>query len=831
MATGDGDDDGNDGTESKGASMTDYEKLGTFYLGKTHDLNTQKTGDDLVLYDAKDLTTHAVIIGMTGSGKTGLGIGILEEALIDHIPVIAIDPKGDLTNLALTFPDLSPEDFKPWANPQEAAAKGLTVETFAAQQAELWQKGIAQWGQSPERIARLKAAAEVTVYTPGSTAGRQVSVLRNFSPPDPRIAADADLVREKIGTAVTGLLTLLGIDSDPLTSREHIFLSNIFEKTWAAGKGIDLAGLIHAVQSPPFKRVGVMDVEFFYPRKDRIGLAMRINNLLAAPGFDTWMGGDPLDISRMLHTPSGKPRASIFCIHHLSDAERMFFVATLLNEVLGWIRTQPGTASLRALLYMDEIFGYFPPVANPPSKTPLLTLLKQSRAFGLGVVLATQNPVDLDYKGLSNTGTWCIGRLQTDQDKERVLAGLEGASGYGLFDRSKIGRTLSALGKRIFLLHNVHDTEPTVFETRWVLSYLRGPMTRDEIKKLAGAVAATGQAPAAVPPTAAETQVASFPVPETEGTTPPLIPAGVPVFYMTASGAGQGLAYHPAILGGLKVHYESVQYQVNLTRPLWVIAFLEEGPVPIDWDQAEAVDLAPVDLARTPLAGAIFAPLPSQAHRPEAYRNWQKDLMKKVRQSHPLLIFRSSRFNTTSEPGENEAAFRVRIGQMARERRDLEVEALRRKYAPKFNTLQNRKLTARLTMEREADQVKSQKVQTAISFGSAILGAFLGRKVLTNQSAQRVGTAMKSAGRMGKEAMDVERARERLASIETELQDLERQFQSELGRITGSLDPETEPLDTLRIMAKSTDMTIDLFGLVWMPFRSTPQGGRIPDWK
>jgi hypothetical protein len=388
--------------------MEDYEKLGAFYIGKRYDLAARARRDDLVLYDSKDLTTHAVIIGMTGSGKTGLGIGLIEEALIDNIPVIAIDPKGDLPNLLLTFPELGASDFRPWVNEQEAVKKGLTADQFASGQAALWKKGLAGWGQDPERISRLKAAADFAVYTPGSRAGLPVNILRSFSPPPEAIRNDPDLFNERIQTTATGLLALLSMEADPLASREHILISNIMKSLWSEGKTLDLAGLIRAIQTPPFERIGIMDLESFYPSKDRFALAMRLNNLLATPGFEAWLEGEPLDVGRLLHTPAGKPRASIFTISHLSDQERMFFVSMLLNEIVGWMRVQTGTTSLRAILYMDEIFGYFPPIQNPPSKTPLLTLLKQARAFGLGVVLSTQNPVDLDYKGLSNTWTWFI---------------------------------------------------------------------------------------------------------------------------------------------------------------------------------------------------------------------------------------------------------------------------------------------------------------------------------------------------------------------------------------------------------------------------------------
>lgn len=417
--------------------MQDFEKLGVFYLGKEYDLEEKRLKDELILYKSKDLTTHAVIIGMTGSGKTGLGIGIIEEAAIDNIPVIAIDPKGDLGNLALTFPQLRGEDFLPWVNVHEAANKGLSAEEYANNQAELWRKGLSEWGQDEKRIERLRNAADVRIYTPGGSAGLGVSLLRSFNAPSREIINDKDAYRDRVDITTNSLLSLLGFNADPFTSREYILISNIFEHTWSKGQNLDLPELISAIQKPPMDKIGVMDVDSFYPSKDRFSLAMMLNSLLASPGFKAWLEGDPMDINRFMYDKDGRPTVSIFSITHLSDSERMFFVTMLLNEVLSWVRSQPGTGSLRAILYMDELFGYLPPIANPPSKAPLLTLLKQARAYGLGLVLSTQNPGDLDYKALSNAGTWFIGRLQTERDKERVLAGLEGAAAAGKFDRAR----------------------------------------------------------------------------------------------------------------------------------------------------------------------------------------------------------------------------------------------------------------------------------------------------------------------------------------------------------------------------------------------------------
>jgi hypothetical protein len=804
-----------------------YEKLGAFYLGKEYDLASRTLKEDLILYDSKDLNTHAVIIGMTGSGKTGLGISILEEALIDNIPIIAIDPKGDLPNLLLNFPDLNPKDFLPWVSAQDALNKGLTMEQFAAKQAETWRKGLSAWGQTPDRIASLKATADVAVYTPGSHAGMPVSVLRSFSPPGSVTFGDPDLLRERIQTTATSLLALLGIEADPIISREHILLSNIFETVWSEARSLDLAGLIHAIQAPPFERIGVMDLDSFYPVRERFALAMRMNNLLASPGFESWLEGEALNIGQMLYTAQGKPRASIFSISHLSDSERMFFVSMLLNEILGWMRTQPGTSSLRAILYMDEIFGYFPPVGNPPSKTPLLTLLKQARAFGLGVVLSTQNPVDLDYKGLANTGTWFIGRLQTERDKGRVLEGLEGAAGGSGFDRSQMAEILAGLGKRVFLLHNVHENEPVIFQTRWVLSYLRGPMTREQIKVLMAnrkSLMAAGTKTLSLPPSV-DFQKPFKPSQPSAG--PPILSPGIDTYFLAASGAGHGVVYYPGLFGSMDVHYSNSRHKVDTTETLALAAPLEEGPVALDWDSA--VEFDPHNLEAKSLSDAEYADLPTAAQKVSNYRKWNKDLLRWVRQNRPLLLLRSRNFGMTSQVGESEGEFRLRLAQVMREKRDLEVEKLRKKYDKRFTTLKDRLMRAEQAVAREDEQAKASKMQTAISFGTAILGAFLGRKAVSATSASRVGTAMRSASRVQKEKMDVARARERAEAVRLQLSELDERLQQDIEAIAFSMDARAEELEEITVKPKSTDITLEIFGLAWMPFRKNAGGGLSPD--
>lgn len=805
--------------------MHNFEKLGAFYLGKTYDLAARKLLNELVLYDSKDLNTHAVIIGMTGSGKTGLGIGLLEEALIDRIPVIAIDPKGDLPNLLLTFPQLTAQDLRPWVNEQDALKKGLTADRYAGEQAEFWKKGLASWGQDAARIQRLRETADFSVYTPGSSAGQPLCVLRSFAPPPPAVLNDVDLLRDRIQTTATSLLALMGMEADPISSREHILIANILNTVWLEGRSLDLAGLIQAIQTPPFERVGIMDMESFYPSKERFALAMRLNNLLAAPGFEAWLQGDALDINRMLFSTAGKPRASVITISHLSDTERMFFVSMLLNEVLGWMRTQTGTTSLRAILYMDEIFGFFPPVQNPPSKAPLLTLLKQARAFGLGVVLSTQNPVDLDYKGLSNTGTWFIGRLQTERDKDRVLSGLEGAAAGSGFDRSRAEEILAGLGQRVFYLHNVHENQPAIFQTRWTLSYLAGPMSREQIKQLTaqtrGAAAAGG---GEIPPAAMPASAAAV------STAPPVLPPDIDTYYLRASGAGQGLMYYPAVLGRLDIRYANPKYRVDSREEVVVAAPLEEGPVPVDWDQTIQLPIRGAELETSPLSGGEYAQLPPAGRQPASYDDWSKDLLRWIRQNRALTLYRSKKLKTASAPGESEADFRARLAQALREKRDLEVEKLRRRYSSRFTTLRDRLMRAEQVIAREQEQAKSKKVETAISFGTAILGAFLGRKAVSATSASRMGTAMKSAGRMQKEKMDVARAQERANAVQEQIQELEQRLQDDIDSLEASLDAGTEELEEVRVLPTSRDIALEMFGLVWLPYRRDTAGHVSPDW-
>jgi hypothetical protein len=828
--------------------MTDYERLGVFYLGKSYDLAAAKPQGNLLLYESKDLCTHAVCVGMTGSGKTGLCLALLEEAAIDGIPAIIIDPKGDLGNLLLTFPQLRPEDFEPWIDPAEATRAGISPHDYAAKTAERWKQGLAEWGQPPERIQRFRDAVDIAIYTPGSSAGLPLTVLRSFAVPSQAILDNAEALRDSISAAAAGLLSLLGIDADPLKSREHILLSNILDRAWRAGQSLDIGGLIRAIQTPSFDKVGVMDLDSFFPAKDRFALATQLNNLLASPGFAAWMEGEPLDIQRLLYTPAGKPRLSILSIAHLSDAERMFFVTILLSETIAWMRSQSGTSSLRAILYMDEVFGYFPPSANPPSKTPMLTLLKQARAFGLGVVLATQNPVDLDYKGLANCGTWLLGRLQTERDKLRVLDGLEGASTQAgaTFNRAEMERVLSGLGSRVFLMNNVHEDQPVVFQTRWALSYLRGPLTREQISRLMaerkGTLTRSVSEGTAILTRSVSEGTAAYGSPvrkgeaRREGEAPaepsprplvgalesqrPVLPPDVTEKFAARRvnlPQGATILYRPALLGTARVHFSQAATKVDTQEDVTLLLPIDESLPPDVWNEARTCDESP-ELESGPEAAAKFAALPGDLSRPKKYTELSSALKDYLYRNRRLKVFKCAALKAVSTPEENEADFRIRLSQGGREQRDAQVEKLRQKYAPKIATLEERIRKAQIKVEKEQSQATQQTMNTALSVGASILGAIFGRKLMSTTNVTRAASSMRQAGKIARERQDVADAAEGVEVLQQQLSDLNAQFTAETEKLQSGLAPDTLALEEVQIAPKKADIAVQQVCLVWQPW-------------
>ena len=794
--------------------MQDFEKLGLFYLGRDYDLASASTLDTPVLYDSRDLVTHAVCAGMTGSGKTGLCLALIEEAAIDGVPVIAIDPKGDLGNLLLTFPHLAAGDFRPWIDEDEARRAGVSPDAFADRQAQTWKKGLADWGEDGARIERLRAAADFAIYTPGSRAGLPVSVLSSFAAPAEGIRTDGELLAERAASTATSLLSLAGVDA-PARTPEHTIVATVLSTAWQAGRDLDLPALIQQVQSPPFQKVGIVDLDSFLSRKARFDLAMRFNAVLAAPGFDQWFDGEPLDPAHLLYTPDGRPRVIVFSIAHLGDAERMFFVSLLLNQVLGWMRGLTGTSSLRALLYMDEIAGYFPPVANPPSKAPLLTLLKQARAFGVGVVLATQNPVDLDYKGLSNIGTWFLGRLQTERDKARVLDGLDGAAS-GALDRAEADRLLSALGKRVFLLHNVHQKAPRVFETRWTMSYLRGPLSRDQIRSLmSGRPAAAPQIPSAVsgsPPAGAAIKAHEASASDRG----PVLPPGIQQLFIPPATAGRTPVYTPVILGAARVSFSDPKLGIDISRDVVYAAPIGEGAIAVDWAGAAAIDVAITGLQSAPAPGASFQPLPPAAAQPRNYALWEKAFSRWLGQAEKVELLRDRASNLTSRPGESERDFKVRLQDASRSARDAALEAVRSKYAPKQAAMAERLRRAEAAAGRESEQASQQKIQTALSFGATLFGALLGRKMMSAGTLGRATTAARGVGRSMKESSDVQRATEAVEAVRAQSQQLEEEIQAEAKTIAEKFGMPAD-FDRVTLAPKRGQVSVQLIALGWDP--------------
>ena len=788
-----------------------YEGLGVFYLGREVDPETADVTDAPVLYDAADLTTHAFIVGMTGSGKTGLGVGLIEEAALDGVPVIAIDPKGDLANLALQFPDLAPADLVPWVDASQAARDGTTPQALAAETAETWRRGLADWDQAPERIARLQAAADVRVYTPGSDAGLPVSVLGSLAPPaEP---ASSEGFRDRVDATVGGLLTLVDADADA-AGAPHVFLSRVTADAWGDGRTLTVADLIRALLSPPFETLGVMTVDDFFPDRDRKALAMALNGLVASPGFAAWSQGPSLDADRLFYGDGGRPQVSVLSIAHLDDAERMFFVTRLLGEVVAWMRRQSGTGSLRAVLYMDEIFGYLPPSATPPSKALLLTLLKQARAFGLGVVLATQNPVDMDYKALSNCGTWFVGRLQTERDKGRLLDGLEGAATGG-FDRADVDRLLSGIGKRRFLLHNVHEPAPTLLATRWVLSYLAGPLTRAQIGTLMvpykPAPAAGGDAPQG-PPTA-PSSASNTPTPPASGARPDL---DVP--QVVLDGTDPDL-YRPMLLARAEVPYRRSRPPVDHTARFTLLAEVADEPA---WGAADALQDPPATAA-APADGASFADLPPALADPASYRRWETSLKRWLQSERTATVFVSRDLDATSAPDEDERAFRIRLTQLAREARDQKKTELRERFAARLAMLAEKEDQAEATVDREASQANHRKMDTVVRVGTTLLGAFLGGGRRRSTLSQ-IGVTARSASRASKESADVRRAQESLDAVRAEIADLDGQLAREMGQVDLSFVPETAALETVEVTARQSEMHGVELALAWVPFRHDADG-------
>ena len=823
------------------------DRAGTFYLGKAYDPQQEEITEDNVRYEADDLTTHALAVGMTGSGKTGLCIDLLEEAALNEIPALMIDPKGDMTNTLLHFPELRGEDFLPWINPDQARREGKTREAFAAAEASTWKNGLEKWGIGPERIHELSRAAQFTVYTPGSEAGVPVNILSSFAHPELSWEEHREDLREKISGIVSGLLGLVGMkDLDPVRSEEHILLSNIFEHAWKAGQDLDLGELILQIQNPPFKKLGMIDLDQVLPEKERLELSMALNNILAAPSFQSWITGTPLDVEGMLYMPDGQPRHSVFYLAHLSEPERMFFVTLLYAAVETWMRKQTGSPSLRAIVYFDEIFGYLPPVENPPSKTPMLRMLKQARAFGVGQVLVTQNPVDVDYKALSNAGTWFIGKLQTDRDKERLLEGLEGAS-PGI-ERKTYDRLISTLDKRVFLLHNVHEDQPQVFHTRWAMNYLTGPLTRVQIpalNELAGVRDEWTEAasdPAGEPthkpgevgrPHKSKTAAAETELPGTA--TAPNVPDGIDEYFYPRQRA------LPEAAGSVSISPDSVQSHVILYRPVLVsqanVRFLKrnynldyemfqtavvKAPDPkgrIEWENwvTDPIDRSELrrkvdDRARF---GELFPPLGDQG----ILKDLESDFKDWVYHNLTIAVRGVEELDVYAGPQIEEEEFQDTLDEAVKEGKAQEIEEVNARYQKKIERIEGRLIKEERELEEDEMELSSRRLEEMGKHVENVLSLLSGRKrsLTTSLSKRRMTSKAKS---------DVRESLEVIEEYQEEIESLEEERQQELRDVEQKWADLREDVEEFPVTPYKKDILVDVFGVVWLPYYLMEVEGR-----
>lgn len=809
------------------------------YLGQRLDLGSGEDSGERLVYDRDDLTTHGVIVGMTGSGKTGLAVVLLEELLASGIPALILDPKGDMPNLLLNFPDFAPADFEPWVNEGDARNAGKSVSDFATEQATTWREGLAGAGVTPEQMRALTSNVAFTVYTPGSTAGVPLNIIGNLrAPANP---SDLESVREEAGTLVSGLLSLVDIAADPLASREHILLANIVETAWSAGRDLDLAALIAQVIEPPFRKLGVFEVDTFFPADDRRALAMRLNGLVASPTFAAWTEGAPLDIGALLHTPDGRPRASILYLAHLSDAERQFVVSLVLARLITWMRGQSGTNNLRALMYMDEVVGFVPPTAEPPAKRPMLTLLKQARAYGVGVVLATQNPVDLDYKAMSNAGTCMIGRLQTERDKARVLEALSSVGGD--VDLPLIDRTISGLGRRQFVMHNAHDRGgPSRFSARWAMSYLRGPLTRQQLTELPNHTAPAGAAPgssaapasealtAAAPPApstpVSATEAAPAAVGENESPVPPATPAGVPVYYVDPAApwaaefgaVAGGTRLEPVIAARLHLRYDDTKAGIDHREEWEAIIPLAEGTAA---SNARPVDFDARDLRTERPAGTVFYIPPVNLGTATLFRDIERDLKALLQREQTIEVFANKELKLYSRVGETEEDFRKRCLDAARSEADRDAAKLRDTFASKMDRVRAAIAKAEDRVEQYEADTQSRRGQEIISGIGAVLGAFLGGKASAGSIAGRLG---RSAGGISSRRGMTSRTKQRLENAEDELgrraeelEEIEADLQEDLADLVEHWDEIAARIERIEVGLERDDVSVDEVALAWIP--------------
>lgn len=769
------------------------------------DLGVSTASAEQTLLDSDHLTTHAVCLGMTGSGKTGLGIVALEELAASKIPLLIIDLKGDMVNLLLNFPDFRPEEFRAWLPPDSKQSADSQAAAEAA--ASLWKEGLARSGITPARMLQSKSGLRWQLLTPGYASGAPLDILPSLSAPKGWApGTDPDGTRQRVDGLVSGLLSLIDRGGDPLSDPDHVLLASIILAKWERGDELDLAGLLGAVMNPPIDTLGALPLETFYPRDRRMKLVMALNTLLASPSFRAWTEGTPLDMDVLLGT-ADRPAGTIVSLAHLDEKQRLFCIALLASEMVSWMRSRPASSGLSALMYIDEVQGILPPhPANPPTKTPLMTILKQGRAFGVGLWLATQNPVDLDYKAMGNAGIKLIGRLITERDRERALEGLGLA---GTEDGTEIENRVSTLDKRQFLLHDVRAKQRVrVFSSRWAMSYLRGPITLAEMGPLLEEQAVTAvqkEAPTTPAGLAAGARIAT----SGGASQPPLLDTEIPQVFSAGSAE-----LRPSLL--VDASLSLVRKTLKLNRSLqeiWQIPIDDSGE--ILWESAEKLDEEP-DFLETPPPDAGF-PATAPPRLGRELRTAEREFIRwRARQAVDILSHR--KLKCVAETGETREEFFERCREMADRADDTRQESVRRRYERKILAAKKRLERERDELDRDQAQLEARKAEEKLGVVEGLFSVLLGSRSLRS-AAGKAGSKLRSASskrrmRQRAEGSVIESEHE-IERIQRELEELASEMQEEIDAIAEASDLMAEEVEEVAIRAKQADINPKEIRLFW----------------
>lgn len=774
---------------------------GEFYLGRKGD------PPEPVTIKADSLTTHGVIVGMTGSGKTGLGVNMLEEALLNDIPTLILDPKGDMGNLALNFPDHAPADYEPWIDDAKASRKGLSVHELAVATATKRRARLADHGITPDRMRQLKENTDITIYTPGSSAGVGLNILGSLRASGLDWAEKAEIIRDEIGGFVSSLLLLAGVDSDPVSGPEHILLSTIIETWWKQGKDLDLATLVGQIPKPPFRKLGVFDVDTFFPEKKRNSLALKLNGLLASPSFASWMQGEPLDIETLIGQ-GAKTKCAVIYMAHLTESERQFVVTLILSKLVTWIRSQPGSSELRALVYMDEAFGYAPPSAEPPSKKSIMTILKQARAFGVGMVLVTQNPVDLDYKAMSNAGTWIVGRLQTENDKRRILEGMQTIDSSELIGDLDV--LISSLEKRQFILHSAKKAEPKVFKRRRSISYRIGPLTREQVSSLMADRKDMSPPPSPTLEVVDDPDVVPIAPATAENIAIRYLDPGAP--WASRIGADPtGKRLEPAAAATVQLLYDDTKAGLRHTETYEGIIFPLDGMV--DPGDVVTVDYDERDFVTEPPEGATYATGDVKLKNKTFWTTLGSDLKNHLVANRSVEILHNPPLKLYSRVGETSEEFRGRCEEAAETASDAAMAKLVERYETKIDRVKGQISTADARV-RELEGAASAKKQEEVMSGAGdLLGALLGGGRRSNPLGK--AASRRAATRTAEARADA--AAEKLSAKQMDLAGLEDELADEIVEITDEHAEMVDAVETLEIGLEKTDVRVADVKLVWVP--------------